>query len=222
MTQLNIEKLTFAYQSLKFDFSLTVQQGDIVALVGPSGAGKSTLLHLVAGLSSPISGCLDFGVTSLLPLAPYQRPISILFQEHNLFTHLTVEQNIGLGISTQLKLDAHQRQQLLWAAEQVGLQDKLKRYPGELSGGQKQRVALARCLVQNHPIWLLDEPFSALDPMLRDEMLVLVKSLAKSHGRTIIMVTHQISDAQAIASHYAYLDQGKIQASGEITELSAM
>ena len=137
---------------------------------------------------------------------PHQRPFAMLFQEHNLFAHLSVRENIGLGLHPGLKLNSEQVSQVEHAAMQVGIADYLDRLPEQLSGGQRQRVALARCFVQPHPIWLLDEPFSALDPVLREEMLGLVKQLAAERNITVVMVTHHISDAKAIASHFAFVD----------------
>lgn len=217
---LDVEKVTYQYQQTVFDFSLHVDKGDILALVGPSGAGKSTLLALIAGFCQPITGKIEIGQSSINGLLPAERPISMLFQEHNLFEHLSVHDNIALGIDPALKLTAKQRADVVEAADKVGLGTLLQRVPTELSGGQKQRVALARCFVQSKPIWLLDEPFSALDPVLRKEMLSVVKDLAKQRNATVVMVTHHLNDAWSIASHYAYLSQGVVIAQGGIEELT--
>lgn len=217
---LALEKVRYEYEHEWFEFDLSVVDGDIVALMGPSGAGKSTLLSLVAGFIEPSTGRITVDGRSVLGLAPYQRPFSMLFQEHNLFAHLTVRENIGLGLHPGLKLNSAQQQQVVQAAQQVGLAEYLDRLPEQLSGGQRQRVALARCFVQPNPIWLLDEPFSALDPLLREEMLTLVKQLASERKRTVVMVTHHLSDARAIANHIAFLSKGRVQvvsASQEVT-----
>ncbi|CAH0524542.1 thiamine ABC transporter ATP-binding protein [Vibrio hippocampi] len=218
---LNVENLIYYYDQTKFDFNLQVQQGEILALIGPSGAGKSTLLALIAGFCQPHSGQVEVERASIAHMMPAERPISMLFQEHNLFEHLTAYDNIALGIHPNLKLNSQQRSYVEDAAQNVGLGDLLQRLPSELSGGQKQRVALARCFVQSKPIWLLDEPFSALDPVLRKEMLSVVKALADKRGATVIMVTHHLNDAWSIASHYAYLANGQVIEQGEVEALTS-
>ncbi|MFH0225730.1 MULTISPECIES: thiamine ABC transporter ATP-binding protein [Vibrio] len=220
-----LDNVRYEYQDEWFVFDLSVAQGSIVALMGPSGAGKSTLLSLVAGFIEPRSGDIrvqsDGETVSVVGKAPYQRPFSMLFQEHNLFAHLSVRDNIGLGLHPGLKLSAAQREHVVRAAHLVGVGDLLDRLPEQLSGGQRQRVALARCFVQPHPIWLLDEPFSALDPLLREEMLTLVKTLAAERNITVLMVTHHISDARAIATHFAFMAQGQVQHMAPIAALTA-
>jgi len=216
-----LENVRYEYQRECFEFDLNVPAGSIVSLMGPSGAGKSTLLSLVAGFIEPIGGDIQVESRSILTLEPYQRPFSMLFQEHNLFTHLTVRENISLGLVPSLKLSPQQKQQVQNAAKQVGVEAMLDRLPGQLSGGQRQRVALARCFVQPHPIWLLDEPFSALDPLLREDMLNLVKRLATEGNITVVMVTHHLSDVRAIASHFAFVAQGKVQVFDAVSELSS-
>jgi len=216
-----LENVRYEYQNEWFEFCLTIPQGAIVSLMGPSGAGKSTLLSLVAGFIEPNSGNVSVAGESLLGKEPYQRPFSMLFQEHNLFAHLTVRENIALGLNPSLKLTAQQKEQVDIAAKQVGVEEFMNRLPQSLSGGQRQRVALARCFVQSHPIWLLDEPFSALDPLLREEMLSLVKRLATERNITVVMVTHHLSDAKAIASHFAFLAEGQVQVFDEVDALSS-
>lgn len=218
---LEMKAVTYAYQGEQFQFDLQLGLGEIVALMGASGAGKSTLLSLIAGFIMPNSGDIIYQQTSLLTSAAHQRPVAMLFQEHNLFAHLTVRQNIGLGFHPNLRLNFEQKQQLLEIAQRVGLAQLLDRLPEQLSGGQRQRVALARCFAQARPIWLLDEPFSALDPVLREDMLNLVKQWAAECKSTVLMVTHHISDARAIADRFAFIGQGKIQAQGQIARLTA-
>ncbi|PMK01446.1 thiamine ABC transporter ATP-binding protein [Vibrio sp. 10N.261.55.A7] len=217
---LKIADVDYHYQQECFQFDLSMEQGSIIALMGPSGAGKSTLLSLVAGFIDPVSGDIQVNERSVIGKEPHQRPFSMLFQEHNLFAHLTVRENIGLGLHPGLKLTSKQIQQVQDSATQVGVDALLDRLPEHLSGGQRQRVALARCFVQPHSIWLLDEPFSALDPVLREEMLALVKRLADERNITVLMVTHHINDAKAIASHFAFIANYRVDATGEIGQLS--
>lgn len=215
-----LDDVQYTYQRELFRFDLEIKRGQIVSLMGPSGAGKSTLLALVAGFINPDHGDILVDSESIVRKEPYQRPFSMLFQEHNLFAHLSVRDNIGLGLHPGLKLTADQKLLVEQAAKQVGVAEYLDRLPEHLSGGQRQRVALARCFVQPHPMWLLDEPFSALDPVLREEMLTLVKQLAAERGITVLMVTHHLSDARAIASHFAFVAGGQVEASGGIDELA--
>lgn len=217
---LSLNKVDYYYHDELFHFDVTLGQGSIVALMGPSGAGKSTLLALVAGFIEPSKGQIMVDGVNLVGRAPHQRPCAMLFQEHNLFAHLTVQQNIALGLHPGLKLTPQQQQQVVQAAQQVGVDTFLDRLPEQLSGGQRQRVALARCFVQPHPIWLLDEPFSALDPILREEMLALVSKLADERHITVLMVTHHISDARSIASDFIFVADGKVAANGPVTELT--
>lgn len=216
-----LENVRYEYHQEWFEFCLDVPAGAIVSLMGPSGAGKSTLLSLVAGFIEPRQGDIRVADCSVVGKEPFERPFSMLFQEHNLFTHLTVRENISLGLNPGLKLSVEQKRQVENAARQVGVDAFLDRLPSQLSGGQRQRVALARCFVQPHSIWLLDEPFSALDPLLREEMLNLVQRLAKERNITVLMVTHHLSDARAIASHFAFISQGKVQVFDEVSALSS-
>ncbi|MCF4175983.1 thiamine ABC transporter ATP-binding protein [Vibrio sp. McD22-P3] len=218
---LTMDHVDYRYHSDWFRFSISVEKGDVLALIGPSGAGKSTLLALIAGFCQPESGTISVDDEEIQSKQPHQRPLSMLFQEHNLFEHLSVFDNIALGLNPALKLTAEDQLRVRDAADKVGLIDKIQRLPPELSGGQRQRVALARCFVLPHPIWLLDEPFSALDPVLRKEMLSVVHSLAQEKQATVIMVTHHLSDAKAIANRFAYLSHGIITAEGDISALTA-
>jgi len=218
---LTLSKVDYYYHNELFHFDVEVRQGSIVALMGPSGAGKSTLLALVAGFIDPEKGSIKVDGSEIVGLEPHQRPFAMLFQEHNLFAHLTVRQNIGLGLHPGLKLSEEQLHQVELAAAQVGVDDYLDRLPEQLSGGQRQRVALARCFVQPHTTWLLDEPFSALDPILREEMLSLVEKLAKERNITVLMVTHHISDARAIGSDFIFVANGRVEVADEIGQLSS-
>ncbi|MEC6798374.1 thiamine ABC transporter ATP-binding protein [Photobacterium sp. S4TG1] len=223
---LNVNQLCYTYlpqrqheQPMTLSFNFSLQQGDIAALIGPSGAGKSTLLALIAGFLQPNSGDILIHQQSIITLDPAQRPLSMLFQEHNLFPHLTVYENIALGIDPRLKLNAQQQQRVHDAAEKVGLATYLPRLPEQLSGGQRQRVALARCLIRQRPLLLLDEPFSALDPALRNDMLKLVQQLAQQQAIIVLMITHSPEDANKIANKCIFVDNGEIKAQGDTDTL---
>lgn len=211
---LTLEKITYLYEHLPMRFDLRLHAGERVAILGPSGAGKSTLLSLIAGFLAPASGCILLNSEDHTATAPAERPVSMLFQENNLFSHLTVEQNIGLGLHPGLKLNPAQKLLLHQIAQQVGLADCLKRLPAQLSGGQRQRAALARCLVRSQPILLLDEPFSALDPALRNEMLQLVGKICGNRQLTLLMVSHHLDDAARIADRTLLVVDGRIYYDG--------
>ncbi|TLU66011.1 thiamine ABC transporter ATP-binding protein ThiQ [Enterobacter sp. MF024] len=218
---LKLTDVTWLYQHLPMRFTLSVGQGELIAVLGPSGAGKSTLLNLIAGFLQPANGSITINGHDHTRTPPSQRPVSMLFQENNLFTHLTVRQNIGLGMHPGMKLKAAQQQKLSDIALQMGIDDLLERLPGELSGGQRQRVALARCLVREQPILLLDEPFSALDPALRQEMLLLVKEVCERQQLTMLMVSHSVEDAVRIARRSVVIADGRIAWDGDTEQLAS-
>ncbi|WP_413699440.1 thiamine ABC transporter ATP-binding protein [Psychromonas sp. KJ10-10] len=217
---IKFNNIKYQYQAQDFCFDFNIDSGSLVAILGESGAGKSTLLNLAAGFISPIEGDICIDNNSVINVAPHLRPLSMLFQEQNLFAHLKVVDNIGIGLNPGLKLSSSQSQSILDICQQLGIDDLLERFPEQLSGGQKQRVALARCFVQNKPLLLLDEPFSALDPVLRTEMLAIVKELAHVNKVTVLMVTHHIADALSVASHFVFIEQGNCTAVEKISVLN--
>lgn len=189
---IKLQQLRFSYPGLPFFyFDLHLEKGTRTALTGISGSGKSTLLHLIAGFNLPYSGEIWLDGKQHTNTKPHQRPVSMLFQDNNLFNHLTVANNIGLGIKPSLKRTEQQQHDLERIAKEMGLTAHLDKLPDQLSGGQKQRVALARCLLRNQPILLLDEPFSALDTALRQEMLSLIIDISLVKQLTLVLITHQ-------------------------------
>jgi thiamine transport system ATP-binding protein len=202
--------LSFRYEDMDMRFDLTVEHGAFMAVIGPSGAGKSTLLSLISGFERPQSGRILVDGFDITPMAPAQRPCTTLFQDHNLFAHLDVERNVGLGLDPGLRLSAEQRAVVAQALADVGLTGFERRLPGQLSGGERQRVAIARCLVRHRPILLLDEPFAALGPGLRREMLDLVQALRARAGLTVLMVTHDPEDARYAADRTAFIAGGRV------------
>lgn len=202
-------------KTLPMCFNLDVKRAERVAIIGASGAGKSTLLNLIAGFESPSQGEIWLNGENHTHTAPYARPVSMLFQENNLFPHLTVEQNLALGLKPSLKFTALEREQIKHVAQSVGLEDYLARLPNSLSGGQKQRVALARCLLRDKPILLLDEPFSALDRQLRTEMLSLIDQLCQEKALTLLLVTHQPSELKGKVDRVIEIVDGQISQSSK-------
>ncbi|SMH37551.1 ATP-binding cassette domain-containing protein [Maritimibacter sp. HL-12] len=182
---------------LRADFR--IERGARVAVLGPSGAGKSTLLAAIAGFQPLAAGRVLWDGADITPLPPASRPVSILFQDNNLFPHLTAAQNVGLGLRPDLRLDKAQHIAVEEALDRVGLEGLAARKPGQLSGGQAARVALARALLRRKPLMLLDEPFGALGPALRVEMLALVAEIVRETGATLLTVSHEPADAKALA-----------------------
>ncbi|WP_170384691.1 thiamine ABC transporter ATP-binding protein [Ruegeria atlantica] len=185
--------------SLQADF--TVETGSSVAIIGPSGAGKSTLLESIAGFRDLKRGQILWNRGRISDLSPGQRPLAILFQDGNLFPHLTVEQNVALGLRPNGRLSGDEQAEVQNALTRVSLFGLGGRKPAELSGGQQSRIALARVLVQRRKLLLLDEPFAALGPALKAEMLDLVAGLVAETGTTLFMVSHDPQDARRITSH---------------------
>lgn len=178
---------------------LSVPRGARVAVIGPSGAGKSTLLNVIAGFQGVESGRIVLDGRDVTDAPPGARPLSILFQDNNLFPHLSVAQNVGLGLHPNLRLTVAEKARVQKALDRVGLRGLEGRKPGQLSGGQQSRAALARILVQDRSLVLLDEPFAALGPALKCEMLDLLQEVLDETGATLILVTHDPEDARRIA-----------------------
>jgi len=200
---LNIKNLQYQYKNANdtYTYDLEVQPSEIVAILGQSGSGKSTLLDIVAGFIEPSSGSVKLDEQELLGLSVEKRPITILFQSHNLFEHLSVQKNILLGVNKTLKDSIEEVEKVQDILKEVGLEAHEHKLASELSGGQQQRVALARVLIRREPILLLDEPFTGLDEATRLEMLDLVKKITQEHNLHTIMITHDREDAERIANH---------------------
>lgn len=176
-----------------------VQPKEIVAILGQSGSGKSTLLDLLAGFLPASSGSIKLDGHELMEESVEKRPITILFQNHNLFEHLSVQKNILLGVSKTLGSSKAELEKVATILKEVGLEKYPETPVSSLSGGQQQRVALARVLIRREPVLLLDEPFTGLDPDTRGQMLDLVKKITIENNLHTIMVTHEIQDCERIA-----------------------
>jgi thiamine transport system ATP-binding protein len=213
--EVRLDRVAFSYGEARFDFDVAFEPSRITALLGPSGSGKSTLLGLVAGFETPSEGRVVIGGADMAAVPPSARPVSMIFQENNLFAHLDLAANVGLGISPALRLTAGDRERVGSALERTGLAGKEKRLPRELSGGERQRAALARALVRERPVLLLDEPFASLGPALREEMLELLVSVQKERRMTTLLVTHHPEDARRASKQLVFLEAGRVAASGE-------
>jgi len=213
---LRIKNLSFEYTQvdaatdISMCFNLDVNRGEILSVIGPSGSGKTSLLNLIAGFIPASGGEILIDGKSIERLDPSQRPLSMVFQSHNLFPHLDVYTNVALGIDPSLKLDAKQKQSIETAFTKLGLQGFHNRKPGQLSGGQQQRVAIARVLVRQQPVLLLDEAFAALGPALRAELIDVVVQLVEENYMMAIMVSHQPEDALKASKRTAFVDNGEV------------
>lgn len=207
---LRLEDVALRLGDFRLSVDAEVAGGERVGVLGASGSGKSTLLSLLAGFYTPDGGRILWQGTDLTPLPPAARPMSILFQDGNLFPHLTVAQNVGLALRTDLRLSGSECARVRETLDRVGLDGMGARRPADLSGGQQGRAALARLLLQDRPVALLDEPFSALDPVLRTEMLRLLEALWRERGMTFLMATHDLRDAERLCDRIWLLEEGRV------------
>ncbi|CUB02987.1 thiamine ABC transporter ATP-binding protein [Marinomonas fungiae] len=210
--------LRYRWQDFQAHYQAQLPLG-VTSILGASGGGKSTLLALLGGYIEG-QGSIQFEGQELLSLAPYERPITTLFQSDNLFPQLSVWDNIAIGLSPSRSLSDEQKHKVHWALEQVQLQVYADKFPDQLSGGQAQRVAIARVLVRKKPILLLDEPFSALDPKLRSDMLHLIKDLTHRYQWTTLMVTHSPADAMLLGGQALLLEEGRVVVQADAKILS--
>ncbi len=201
------------------EMSLTIPPGELVVLLGPSGCGKTTTLRMIAGFLHPSEGDIRLDGCSILPLPPYRREMGIVFQSYALFPHLSVARNVAFGLEMRHMAKPDISAQTAEMLRLVKLHDLAARLPRQLSGGQQQRVALARALAIHPRLLLLDEPLSNLDAALRAEMAREIRLLQRDRGITTVMVTHDQSEAMALADRLVVMRDGRIQQSGRQEEL---
>ncbi|MCQ8871373.1 ABC transporter ATP-binding protein [Mesorhizobium sp. LMG17149] len=190
---------------------LDIISGEFVTLLGPSGCGKTTSLRVIAGFESPSSGKVLLDGRDITALRPFDRPVNTVFQDYALFPHMNVAENVGFGLSLRKLSGTEQAKRTGEALDMVGLADKLGARVSELSGGQRQRVALARAIVCEPRVLLLDEPLSALDAHLREQMQVELKRLQSRLGTTFVMVTHDQTEALSISDRIVVMNKGRIE-----------
>lgn len=198
---------------------LAVEPGQVLAVVGPSGSGKTTLLRLVCGLLQPTEGSVLIGGQDQSRVAPERRPVAMVFQGFALFPHLTVRDNVGFGLRVRKVPRAERQARVDRAAASLGLTPLLDRLPAELSGGERQRVSLARALVRDPAVFCLDEPLSALDPLLRADARRELAALLRADGRCAAFVTHDQSEALTLGDRVAVLRDGHLEQVGSSREL---
>lgn len=201
------------------DLSLEVEDQQFVVLVGPSGSGKTTLLRLIAGLDEPSAGSIAIAGKPMSGVPPHERGVSIVFQEHSLYPHLTVHDNLALGLRLRKTARGAIESRVAEVAQWLGIERLLERSPAELSGGERQRAALGRALVVGSKVILMDEPLSNLDGPLRVQMRREIRKLHDRLGVTLIYVTHDQGEAMALGDRIAVIQDGKIAQIGSPMEL---
>ncbi|MBS7538029.1 ABC transporter ATP-binding protein [Ancylobacter lacus] len=193
------------------DISLDIAEGEFLSLLGPSGCGKTTTLRVIAGFEAPTAGRLLIDGRDITTLGPAARPVNTVFQDYALFPHMNVAENVGFGLSLRPLDAAERRRRVADALARVGLAEKADQRVQALSGGQKQRVALARAIVCQPRLLLLDEPLSALDANLREQMQLELKRLQRDLGTTFVMVTHDQTEALSISDRIVVMNRGRIE-----------
>lgn len=220
-SSLTVQKLSKRYGEFIAlgETDLTVAEGEFLTLLGPSGSGKTTLLSLVAGLARPDGGAVLIGGNDVTYSPPYERDIGVVFQNYALFPHMTILENIAFPLKMRKVVAAEASRRAHEALEMIRLPHIAQRYPKELSGGQQQRVALARCMVYQPSIILMDEPLGALDKKLREHMQLEIKRLHRELGATIIYVTHDQEEAMTMSDRICLMNSGNIEQLGTPADL---
>ena len=198
---------------------LKVYEGEIVTLLGPSGCGKSTILRTVGGFLDVTSGDILINGRSIVDLPPEKRPTAMVFQSYNLWPHMTIYENLAYGLKLRKRPAAEIREENTKSLEMVSMPGCEKKYPGQLSGGQQQRIAIARSLLLKPELLLLDEPFSALDAKIRQQMREELKKIQQDLGITVVFVTHDQEEAMALSHRIVVMNKGKIDQIGTPAEI---
>ena len=201
------------------DFTLQVEDGELLVLVGGSGSGKSTILRMVAGLETVTSGTIRIGDRDITNLRPRERDVAMVFQDYALYPHLTVRDNLSLGLRLRKVARPEIDRRVEWASGMLGLGDLLARRPKQLSGGQRQRVAMGRAMVREPQVFLFDEPLSNLDAGLRGQMRIEIGGLQRRLNTTTIYVTHDQVEAMTLGDRIVVLANGRIQQVGRPLDL---
>ena len=216
-----IENITKKFDSFTAvdNVSLDIHQAELFALLGGSGCGKTTLLRILAGFETPTSGRIIIDGQDMTSVAPYDRPVNMMFQSYALFPHMTVEANVGYGLKHENMTPAQRKDRVKEMLALVQLLQLAERRPHQLSGGQRQRVALARALCKQPKLLLLDEPLAALDKKLREHTQFEIANIQYKTGITFVVVTHDQEEAMTLASRIAVMDEGKIRQLGTPSEV---
>jgi multiple sugar transport system ATP-binding protein len=221
MAAVSIEQVRKSYGAVEVipGASIEIEDGEFLVLVGPSGCGKSTLLRMIAGLEDITEGTISIGGNVVNDVAPKDRDIAMVFQNYALYPHMTVAQNMSFSLRLAKVEKPKIREAVNAAAEILGLQTLLDRYPGQLSGGQRQRVAMGRAIVRNPKVFLFDEPLSNLDAKLRIQVRAEIKELHQRLKTTTVYVTHDQTEAMTMADRIVVLREGVVEQIGSPLEL---
>lgn len=218
--QINDVSKNFGGNFAARNINLQIEEGEFFSFLGPSGCGKTTLLRMIAGFETPTSGTILIAGKDVVGVPPHKRSVNMVFQNYALFPHLTVGENVAFGLKSTKQFDrAEIASRVTSALQLVRLEQFLERMPSQLSGGQQQRVALARALVNKPAVLLLDEPLSALDPQIREEMQIELSQLQKRLNMTFIMVTHDQAECLALSTRVAVFCQGNLEQVGRPEEI---
>ena len=211
-----LEGITKSYdgQMILDDLNLDIYQNSFVTLLGPSGCGKTTTLRIIGGFETPDKGKVIFDGQDITSLPPHKRALNTVFQKYALFPNMTIEENIAFGLKIKKKSKQYIKDKIAYALKLVNLKGYEKRMPDSLSGGQQQRIAIARAIVNEPKVLLLDEPLGALDLKLRQDMQYELIRMKKELGITFIYVTHDQEEALTMSDHIIVMNQGYIQQQG--------
>ena len=207
---IKVKKLKYRFESTSFEFNFDLNSTDIVGVLGKSGSGKSTLFNLLAGFLNPNEGSIFFNKNDITFLKPSERNISILFQDHNNFNHLSIFENIILGIDPDMKQTQNNFKIVKNIMKKVSLNIDLQKKVSDLSGGEQQRVSIARCLLRKKSILLLDEPFNSLDPGLRKTLYEDVKNMSLTNQIMTLISSHLIEELKTVTDKFLFINKGKI------------
>src|SRR5688572_7557952 len=209
----------FSHTTVVDDFNLTVEDGELLVLVGGSGSGKSTILRMVAGLEDVTSGTIRIDQRDVTPLPPRERDVAMVFQDYGLYPHMTVRENLSLGLRLRKVARQEIDRRVAWAGDMLRLGPLLDRKPKQLSGGQQQRVAMGRAMVREPLVFLFDEPLSNLDAGLRGQMRMEIGALQRRLNTTTVYVTHDQVEAMTLGDRIVVLAHGVIQQVGKPIDL---
>ncbi len=207
---LKINKLKYKIEKASFEFDFELKSSQLVGVIGKSGSGKSTLFNLLSGFLKPKEGSIYFSNINITNLKPFDRDISILFQDHNNFNHLTIFENIILGIDSDMKRTSNNLKLVRSIMKKVSLNIDLDKKVSNLSGGEQQRVSIARSLLRKKSILLLDEPFNSLDPGLRKILYEDIKTMSFSHKLITLISSHLIEELRNVTDKFLFIHQGKV------------
>ena len=207
---LKINKLKYKIEKASFEFDFELKSSQLVGVIGKSGSGKSTLFNLLSGFLKPKEGSIYFSNINITNLKPFDRDISILFQDHNNFNHLNIFENIILGIDSDMKRTPNNIKLVRSIMKKVSLNIDIDKKVSNLSGGEQQRVSIARSLLRKKSILLLDEPFNSLDPGLRKILYEDIKTMSFSHKLITLISSHLIEELRNVTDKFLFIHQGKV------------